>query len=111
MTDLPSNPSPATQSSDVKNPPSPWQCLMGSLTSGVLAFACYQMTMAIAQTFAAKPIHSINETVLRIASAVRTLVVGMSALGAGVFGLVALGLAALAVQIVIQQVTGKSASN
>jgi hypothetical protein len=39
------------------------------------------------------------------ASAVRTLVVGIVALGAGIFGLVALGLFALSIQLLIQKLT------
>jgi hypothetical protein len=63
------------------------------------------MMTAIATTFASKPLHSNNELVLKIASAVRTLVLGMVALGSGVFGIVAIGLTALAVQLLIQQLS------
>jgi len=87
--------------------PTPLRCLTGSLISGGLAIALYSLTSAIAQTFAAKPIHSDNPAVINIASAVRTLVVGMTALGTGIFGLVALGLIGLAIQILIQQATKK----
>lgn len=83
--------------------PTPLRCLTGSLISGGLAIALYSLTSAIAQTFAAKPIHSDNPAVINIASAVRTLVVGITALGTGIFGLVALGLIGLAIQILIQQ--------
>ena len=55
--------------------------------------------IAIATTFATKPIHSDNQLVVNIGSAVRTLVVGVVALGTGIFGLVAVGLLALAVQL------------
>ncbi|MBE9190558.1 DUF3082 domain-containing protein [Gloeocapsopsis crepidinum LEGE 06123] len=87
--------------------PTPLRCLTGSLISGGLAIALYSLTAAIAQTFAAKPIHSDNPAVINIASAVRTLVVGITALGTGIFGLVALGLIGLAIQILIQQATKK----
>jgi len=94
-------PNPDGQSADTEQTlPSPLRCLSGALIAGGLAFALYSLTVAIAQTFATKPIHSDNPTVVNIASAVRTLVVGMSALGTGIFGLVAIGLVALAVQIV-----------
>jgi len=89
--------------------PTPLRCLTGALISGSLAIALYWLTASIAQTFAAKPIHSDNQAVISIASAVRTLVVGMVALGTGIFGLVALGLVGLAIQILIQQLTKKSA--
>ncbi|PPS44140.1 DUF3082 domain-containing protein [Chroococcidiopsis sp. TS-821] len=87
--------------------PTPLRCLTGSLISGGLAIALYSLTSAIAQTFATKPIHSDNPAVINIASAVRTLVVGITALGTGIFGLVALGLIGLAIQILIQQATKK----
>lgn len=88
--------------------PTPLRCLTGSLISGGLAIALYSLTSAIAQSFAAKPIHSDNPAVINIASAVRTLVVGMTALGTGIFGLVALGLVGLAIQILLQQAKGSS---
>jgi hypothetical protein len=84
---------------------SPFRCLTGSVISGGLAYAAYSLMIAIATTFAAKPIHTDNEIVFKIASAVRTLVVGVVALGAGVFGLVAVGLLALAGQLLLQQLT------
>jgi hypothetical protein len=67
-----------------------------------MAIALYSLTKSIYQTFATKPIHSHNPAVVNIASAVRTLVVGISALGTGIFTLVAIGLVALAVQILVQ---------
>ena len=85
--------------------PTPLRCLTGALISGGLAIALYSLTTSIATTFAAKPIQSNNPAVLNITVAVRTLVVGMTALGTGIFGLVACGLVALAVQISIQQLT------
>jgi hypothetical protein len=74
-----------------------------------MAVACYFLTASIAQTFANKPVISDNMAVVNIASAVRTLVVGLSALATGVFTLASLGLMALAVQILIQQL-GKQAA-
>ncbi|MBV8882411.1 MAG: DUF3082 domain-containing protein [Chroococcidiopsidaceae cyanobacterium CP_BM_RX_35] len=91
--------------------PGPWRCLSGALIAGGLATALYSLTASIAQTFATKPIHSSNPTVVNIASAVRTLVVGMSALGTGIFGLVAVGLVALAMQIFVQRLIKKPAAS
>ncbi len=108
------NPTP-TENSDVSSadnaqlPPTPLRCFSGALIAGGIAIALYYLTASIAQTFAAKPIHSHNPTVVNIASAVRTLVVGMSALATGIFGLVTLGLVALAVQIMFQELTKRSA--
>ena len=103
---------PATPSSDTpKTPPSPVRCLIGSLISGGLAYALYLLTTSIAQSFAAKPIHSNNVLVLNITVAVRTLVVGVSMLATGVFALVTIGLVALAVQLFIQQLRNHNAGN
>ncbi|MGH2415634.1 MAG: DUF3082 domain-containing protein, partial [Microcystaceae cyanobacterium] len=77
----------------------PLRCLLGSVISGAFAIALYSLTHSIAQTFAAKPVTSNNEIVIRIATAVRTLVVVMTALGTFIFGLVAVGLILLAIQL------------
>lgn len=103
------NPTPTQNPTEQPNdtaqtPPGPLRCLSGALISGGLGFALYSLTASIAQTFATNPIHSANPTVVNIASAVRTLVVGITALGTGIFGLVAIGLVALAVQVFIQQI-------
>ncbi|MFM7363278.1 MAG: DUF3082 domain-containing protein [Cuspidothrix sp.] len=83
----------------------PLRCVTGSIISGGFSFAAYSLMIAIATTFANKPTHSDNQTVINIAAAVRTLVVGIVALGAGIFGLVALGLFALSIQLFIQKLT------
>ncbi|MFN6562633.1 MAG: DUF3082 domain-containing protein [Nostoc sp. ChiSLP01] len=84
---------------------SPLRSIIGAVISGGMAFAMYSLMIAIATNFAAKPVHSINPLVIKITSAVRTLVVGIVALGSGIFGIVAIGLLALAVQLLIQQLT------
>ncbi|MEZ2275061.1 MAG: DUF3082 domain-containing protein [Microcoleus sp.] len=89
-------------------PPTVLRCLTGSLMAGGFAAALYALTLSIAQTFANKPIHSDNVTVINIAAAVRTLVMGIVALGAGVFGFAAVGLMALTLQLLIQKFVNKS---
>ncbi|AFZ24130.1 Protein of unknown function (DUF3082) [Cylindrospermum stagnale PCC 7417] len=84
-------------------PPTPLRCVTGAAFSGGLGYAMYTLMIAIATTFATKPIRSDNPMVVNIGSAVRTLVVGVVALGTGIFGLVAVGLLALAVQLLVQQ--------
>jgi hypothetical protein len=98
------NPTPPAEN-PAQVPPTPLRCLTGAAMSGGLAYAMYSLMIAIATTFATKPIHSDNQIVLNIASAVRTLVVGVVALGAAIFGIVALGLTALAIQLLIQKFT------
>lgn len=83
--------------------PSPLRCLIGAILAGVLAYGLYNMTSSIALSFATKPIASDNFTVQRISAAVRTLVVGMSALGTGIFGLATIGLLGLGLQLLIRK--------
>ncbi|MGB3403532.1 MAG: DUF3082 domain-containing protein [Microcoleaceae cyanobacterium] len=82
---------------------SPFRCLTGSLISSCFAIASYLLTSSVAQTLAQTPIRSGNQYAMQIASAVRTLVIGMCALGTGVFTIAAVGLLALMVQIMIQK--------
>ncbi|OUL37420.1 hypothetical protein BV372_02300 [Nostoc sp. T09] len=100
MTDPNSLPQPDAQA-QVQT--SPLRCVTGAIISGGLGYALYSLMIAIATSFANKPIHSDNQLVVRLTSAVRTLVVGLVALGSGIFALVAVGLLALAVQILVQK--------
>lgn len=88
-------------------PPTVLRCVTGSLMAGGFAAALYALTLSIAQTFANKPIHSDNVTATNIAAAVRTLVMGIVALGGGVFAFAAVGLMALALQLLIQSFVKK----
>ena len=90
---------------------SPWRCLCGALIAGGMAIALYSLTVSIAHNFAAKPLHSVNPLVMNIGAAVRTLVVGVSMLATCVFGLVAIGLLALGVQVFVQQLTQQPPSD
>jgi len=101
MADLTPKPN-STETPGEKPLPGPLSCFSGSFMAGGIGFACYKMMLSIAQTFAAKPIHSDNLTVINITAAVRTLVVGVVALGAGVFALAAFGLLALGLQVLFQ---------
>jgi len=88
------------------------RCLTGAVISGGMGYGFYLLMIKIATNFASKPIHSDNVLVVRITSAVRTLVVGVVALGSGIFAIVALGLLALGVQLLVQQLTkSKSSEN
>lgn len=100
MTEPKPNQEPEKQSNPSgKALPGPLRCLSGAVVAGGLAIALYSLTSSIAQNFASKPIQSDNFTVVNITVAVRTLVVGVSALATGIFGLIAIGLAALAIQV------------
>jgi Protein of unknown function (DUF3082) len=92
-------PIPMTQSTTETALPSPFRCLIGAVIAGVMSFAMYTMTSNIATTFATKPMGHKTTMAVNIAAAVRTLVVGSTALGTAVFGIIAVGLVALAVQV------------
>ena len=89
----------------------PLRCITGSIMSGGFSFMMYSLMIAIATNFAAKPLHTDNLLTIKISSAVRTLVVGIVALGAGIFGIVALGLLALAIQLFFQKLTKPKEKN
>jgi len=92
--------SPTPETSEM---PSPFRCFMGAILAAVMAYGLYNMTSAIGLSFATKPISSDSLVVQRISSAVRTLVVGMSAMGTGIFGLAAFGLFGLGIQLLIRR--------
>ena len=82
--------------------PSPFNCISGSAIAGAIAVAMYFLTTSIATSFAAKPLQTANPLAQNISSLVRTTVLGVSALGTGVFTFVALGLLALGIQILVK---------
>ncbi|NEP16148.1 MAG: DUF3082 domain-containing protein [Leptolyngbya sp. SIO4C1] len=90
---------------------SPLRCFTGALLAGSLSIVMYRMTIAIATTFANKPVTSDNSTVIALSSAVRTLVIGMVALGTGVFGIAALGLLLLGIQVLFEQLRGEESES
>ncbi len=91
-------------------PMSIWRCLVGAMISGAFALGLYFLTSAIAHAFASKPLQTSNITAQNISVAVRTLVVGMSTLGTGIFAITTLGLLGLAVQLLVQRLKRSSAS-
>lgn len=77
-------------------------CAIASAISGGIAIALYFLMNSIVQTYANKPVTSTNPVVVNLTVAVRTIVIGMAALGTGVFGLVAVGLFLLGIQVMIK---------
>ncbi|MEO0541807.1 MAG: DUF3082 domain-containing protein, partial [Cyanobacteria bacterium P01_A01_bin.105] len=100
---------PPTGAPSPTSAPPPLRCFTGAFVAGSLGVVMYRMTLAIATTFANKPVTSDNPTVISLSSAVRTLVTGMIALGAGVFGVAALGLLLLGLQSLLQRLRGRAA--
>ena len=68
-----------------KQPPTPLRCFTGAIAASTFSLLAYRLTISIAMSFANKPVTSSNPAVVNISAAVRTLVVGIVALGAGVF--------------------------
>lgn len=102
----PSQTASTPSSEDAYVAPTPTRCLIGAIISGGLGAALYFLTAAIAETFAAKPIPSNNAIAMNIAVAVRTLVIGSSALATAVFGIACLGLLALSIQLFVKEFYG-----
>ena len=80
----------------------PFRCFSAAALSGGIAYLCYLMFTSIVHTYAAKAVTSSNPIVVNLTAAVRTMVMGVVALGTGVFGVVALGLFLLGIQVTIQ---------
>lgn len=72
---------PDTENSDRPAWLTPSRCFIGSSISGTLTFACYLLTKAIIITYSTKQITGNSALAVRIASAVRTLMMGMASLG------------------------------
>ena len=86
-----------------QTPTSPFRSITGALISGGLGYAMYNLMINIATNFANKPIHTDNPVTLRISSLIRTAIVGMIGLGTTVLAVVALGLFALTIQLILEQ--------
>lgn len=105
MSDSPDSNSQVPDLAALATPGKIIRCFFGSVFAGGLGLLMYRMMMAIAATFANKPVTSDNVTVVNLSAAVRTLVVGMVALGAGIFAIAALGLLLLGIQLIVQRLT------
>ncbi len=109
MSDAPF-PSPPPESSDSAADLSVRRILRaftGSLIAGMIAILFYKLLSAIATSFAHRPVVSDNITVVNLSAAVRTLVLGVMALGTGVFAIAAIGLLLLGFQMIGQRLKGQ----
>ena len=84
------------------NQATPLRCFTGALTASLFSLLAYRLLISIATSFANHPIMSKSSVANNISAAVRTLVQGSVALATGVFGIAALGLEALGIQLLIQ---------
>jgi Protein of unknown function (DUF3082) len=80
----------------------PIRCFLGAFISSVLAYFLYYLTSAIITTFSTKPVTGDSQLAFRIATAVRTLVMGLSSLATFIFVFVTFGLILLGIQLMIQ---------
>ena len=108
MTELSTHPEESITSPSTQAKVTPIRCFTGALISAPMAYALYQLTVSISQTFASKPLTSNSMMAIRISIMVRTLVMGMSALGTAIFAFTTLGVAALGIQLLIKSWMGKS---
>lgn len=105
MTDPENSPVESSDLGTLATPGKILRCFSGSALASGLGLLLYRMTLAIAETFANKPVTSDNVTVINLSAAVRTLVIGIVALGAAVFAIAALGLLLLGIQLIVQRLT------
>ncbi|MDJ0591020.1 MAG: DUF3082 domain-containing protein [Pleurocapsa sp. MO_226.B13] len=82
----------------------PLRCFLASIISGGIAYGLYLLLNAVVQTYATKAVTSDNPVVVNLTAAVRTMVMGIVALGTGVFGVVAIGLFLLGIQLTFQSI-------
>ena len=80
----------------------PLRCFFASIISGAIAFGLYLLLNSVVQTYATKAVTSSNPVVINLTAAVRTMVMGIVALGTGVFGVVAIGIFLLGIQLTFQ---------
>lgn len=82
----------------------PLRCFFAASISGGIAFCLYLLFNSVVQTYASKAVTSTNPVVVNLTAAVRTMVMGIVALGTGVFGVVAVGLFLLGIQVTVQSI-------
>ncbi|MBD1912415.1 MULTISPECIES: DUF3082 domain-containing protein [unclassified Leptolyngbya] len=93
---------PKTQEEPLDKPPTVLRCVTGAVISALFSVGLYMLTTSIHQTLDATPIVSDNYLTVRISTLVRSLVIGMGALGTITFSVTTLGLIGLALQLLIK---------
>jgi hypothetical protein len=79
----------------------PIRCFTGGAISGGLGFGAYLLSKAIILTYTTMPINFHNQLAVRIATTVRTLVMGLTVMATFLFGMVTVGLVALGIKLII----------
>ena len=98
----------STVTKPTKKEATPFSCFLASIVSGGIAALVYSLMNSIVATYADKPIVADSVIVLKITTAVRTLVIGITALGAGVFAIVSFGLFLLGIQLTLKYFADKA---
>ena len=94
-----SHPDAKQSNSSAQSSLTPLRCFTGALISAPIAVVMYLFTSSISHTFAAKPLTASSALAIRISIMVRTLVIGMSALGTVIFAFTTVGVVALGIQL------------
>jgi hypothetical protein len=106
MSESPSKSNPESSKNNLDGV-TPFRCLSNAAVLGSIATALYFLTRSVAQTYAAKPIHSENIAVVQMSVTVRTLVTGLCMMGTGVFAFLTCGLIFVAIQLSVQRIFKK----
>ena len=95
------NTTETTISQTVQEKITPMRCFSGSAISGGLAFVAYLLTKSVIVTYATMPIEFNNPMAIRIATTVRTLIMGLTIMATFLFGMVTVGLIALGIKLIL----------
>ena len=87
------SPSPQQPAEAAERRKGPLSFLSGALTAGLLAWLCLGLSRRMALHYALHPPHYSSAIAQSIATALKTLIVGMAFLATFSFGFIALGLA------------------
>jgi Protein of unknown function (DUF3082) len=94
------SPLPPTDGAD--KPLTPLRSLTGAAIAGGMTMLLYRLTTSVVESLMTHPTVSHSTIVMNLSAAVRTLVIGGMTMGTGIFGLVTVGLVALAFKLAVQ---------
>ena len=103
----PNNSSTTSSSGDDQEKITPFRCFSGSAISGVLGFGAYLLTKSIVVTYTTMPIKFNNPMAIRIATTVRTLIMGLTIMATFLFAMVTIGLIALGIKLILENNNAK----
>lgn len=102
MSDTDIKETPTTVTQEDKEKITPMRCFTGGSISGAFAIGAYFLTKSVILTYSDMPIKFNNAMAMRIATTVRTLVMGITTMATFVFLMVTIGLVALGIKLVIE---------